>query len=117
MKNSLIFTARIFRNTSFPIVSRPYFNQTREMSKDTVADSIAATKVEYKRLGSSGLRVSVPIFGCMSFGSSKWAPWVIEEDEVCRPYDTISDIVLISKIGTSPAQVRLRQRLEQLGYW
>ena len=39
-------------------------------------------QVEYRRLGKSGLRVSVPILGAMSFGSSKWAPWVIEEAEV-----------------------------------
>ncbi|KAL5506886.1 hypothetical protein ACEPAH_6342 [Sanghuangporus vaninii] len=37
--------------------------------------------VEYRRLGKSGLRVSVPIVGAMSFGSDKWAPWVINEDK------------------------------------
>jgi len=36
--------------------------------------------VEYSRLGNSGLRVSVPILGAMSFGSDKWGPWVINED-------------------------------------
>ncbi|KAK9481593.1 NADP-dependent oxidoreductase domain-containing protein [Lipomyces starkeyi] len=36
--------------------------------------------VEYRKLGSSGLRVSVPILGCMSFGSSEWQPWILEED-------------------------------------
>jgi predicted aldo/keto reductase-like oxidoreductase len=39
------------------------------------------SKAEYRQLGKSGLRVSVPIFGCMSFGSKKWQPWVIEEEE------------------------------------
>ena len=43
--------------------------------------SINATKATYKRLGASGLRVSSPIFGCMSFGSPEWQPWVIEEAE------------------------------------
>ena len=38
-------------------------------------------QVEYRRLGKSGLRVSVPIVGAMSFGSSEWAPWVINEDK------------------------------------
>ena len=38
-------------------------------------------QVEYRRLGKSGLRVSVPIVGAMSFGSSKWLPWVIDEDK------------------------------------
>ncbi|EMD33851.1 hypothetical protein CERSUDRAFT_117380 [Gelatoporia subvermispora B] len=36
--------------------------------------------VEYRQLGKSGLRVSVPILGAMSFGSHEWAPWVIDED-------------------------------------
>jgi len=38
-------------------------------------------QVEYRRVGKSGLRVSVPILGAMSFGSDKWAPWVINEDK------------------------------------
>lgn len=39
------------------------------------------SKAEYRRLGNSGLRVSVPILGAMSIGSSKWQPWVIEEED------------------------------------
>ncbi|KAJ5779899.1 hypothetical protein N7457_007619 [Penicillium paradoxum] len=42
-----------------------------------VAKSLEETKVEYKRLGDSGLRVSVPIVGCMSIGNPEWADWVI----------------------------------------
>ncbi|KAH7342942.1 aldo-keto reductase-like protein [Rhexocercosporidium sp. MPI-PUGE-AT-0058] len=38
-------------------------------------------KMEYARLGNSGLKISKVIFGCMSFGSSKWQEWVIEEAE------------------------------------
>ncbi|ROT37171.1 putative aryl-alcohol protein [Sodiomyces alkalinus F11] len=44
-------------------------------------ESLVNTKPEYRRLGKSGLRISVPIFGCMSFGDKKSMPWVIEEDE------------------------------------
>jgi aryl-alcohol dehydrogenase-like predicted oxidoreductase len=33
------------------------------------------------RLGSSGLKVSRIILGLMSYGSSKWAEWVLEEEE------------------------------------
>ena len=33
--------------------------------KDPVLRSIEATKAEYRRLGKSGLRVSVPILGAM----------------------------------------------------
>jgi hypothetical protein len=32
--------------------------------------SVENSKCEYRRLGSSGLRISVPIFGCMSVRSS-----------------------------------------------
>ncbi|KAH7561741.1 hypothetical protein BM1_02845 [Bipolaris maydis] len=39
------------------------------------------SKAEYRRVGKSGLKVSVPILGAMSIGSSKWQPWVIEEAE------------------------------------
>ncbi|KZP01285.1 Aldo/keto reductase [Calocera viscosa TUFC12733] len=38
-------------------------------------------QVEYRRVGKSGLLVSVPILGAMSFGSDKWAPWVLNEDK------------------------------------
>ena len=34
-------------------------------------------KAEYKQLGKSGLRVSVPILGAMSFGDKRWQPFVI----------------------------------------
>lgn len=43
--------------------------------------SVDATKVDYVQLGSSGLRVSVPILGTMGMGSKKWMPWVMEEEE------------------------------------
>jgi predicted aldo/keto reductase-like oxidoreductase len=39
----------------------------------------AAPKMEYTRLGNSGLKISKVIFGCMSFGSPKWQEWVIDE--------------------------------------
>jgi aryl-alcohol dehydrogenase-like predicted oxidoreductase len=38
------------------------------------------SKVQYRPLGKSGLKVSVPIIGAMSFGTPKWAPWVLEEE-------------------------------------
>ncbi|KAJ4375823.1 hypothetical protein N0V83_001100 [Neocucurbitaria cava] len=41
--------------------------------------SIDKTKVEYASLGSSGLRVSVPIIGGMTLGSSKWEKWALDE--------------------------------------
>ena len=39
------------------------------------------SKAEYKQLGKSGLRVSVPILGAMSIGDKKWQSWVLDEDE------------------------------------
>lgn len=43
--------------------------------------SIETQCAEYKQLGKSGLRVSLPIFGCMSLGDSRWLPWIIDEDK------------------------------------
>ena len=38
------------------------------------------SKAEYRQLGKSGLRVSVPILGAMSIGHKEWQPWVVEEE-------------------------------------
>ncbi|CAG7555706.1 unnamed protein product [Fusarium equiseti] len=40
-------------------------------------------KMEYVRLGNTGLKISKIILGCMSFGSSKWegSPWVLDEED------------------------------------
>ncbi|KAF8643329.1 hypothetical protein AX16_009058 [Volvariella volvacea WC 439] len=38
-----------------------------------------APVVQYKRLGNSGIRVSVPILGTMGIGSPQWVPWVLDE--------------------------------------
>ncbi|CAO2655156.1 Nn.00g102200.m01.CDS01 [Neocucurbitaria sp. VM-36] len=44
---------------------------------ENVSKSLENTKVTYELLGKSGLRVSIPIFGCMSIGNPEWADWVI----------------------------------------
>jgi len=41
--------------------------------------------MEYTRLGSTGLKVSRLCLGAMTYGSKKWRPWVLEEDEA-RPF-------------------------------
>jgi aryl-alcohol dehydrogenase-like predicted oxidoreductase len=41
--------------------------------------------MKYERLGQSGLIVSRICLGCMSYGSSKWRPWVLDEAEA-RPF-------------------------------
>ncbi|KAG9235902.1 aldo-keto reductase-like protein [Amylocarpus encephaloides] len=38
-------------------------------------------KMEYTNLGKSGLKISKVILGAMSFGSSDWQEWVINENE------------------------------------
>jgi len=38
-------------------------------------------KISYVRLGSSGLKVSQIILGCMSYGSPEWQKWVLPEEE------------------------------------
>ncbi|CAZ84859.1 unnamed protein product [Tuber melanosporum] len=42
---------------------------------------MTAQKATYRRLGNSGLSVSVPILGTMGFGTPKWLDWVIEADQ------------------------------------
>jgi aryl-alcohol dehydrogenase-like predicted oxidoreductase len=41
--------------------------------------------MDYVNLGKTGLKVSKLCLGCMSFGSSKWRSWVLEE-EAARPF-------------------------------
>jgi aryl-alcohol dehydrogenase (NADP+) len=36
--------------------------------------------VDYVRLGNTGLKVSRLCLGCMTYGSSKWRPWVLDEE-------------------------------------
>lgn len=49
-------------------------------------------KIEYRQLGKSGLKVSVPIVGAMSFGSPEWAPWVLGEEESIKILQAAWDI-------------------------
>ncbi|EJT79115.1 hypothetical protein GGTG_04204 [Gaeumannomyces tritici R3-111a-1] len=39
------------------------------------------TKCQYRQLGRSGLRVSVPILGCLGFGDPGFLPWALPEDK------------------------------------
>ncbi len=41
--------------------------------------------MEYTNLGSTGVKVSRICLGCMTYGSRKWRPWVLEEEEG-RPF-------------------------------
>ncbi|KAJ7859128.1 Aldo/keto reductase [Mycena olivaceomarginata] len=42
-------------------------------------------KMEYVRLGQSGLKISKIVLGCMSYGNPKWGgSWVLEEEEASK---------------------------------
>ena len=41
--------------------------------------------MDYVRLGTTGLKVSKLCLGCMSYGTPKWRPWVLDE-EASRPF-------------------------------
>ncbi|CAL1699163.1 unnamed protein product [Somion occarium] len=43
--------------------------------------SASIKKVSYVRLGTSGLKVSRVILGCMQYGSSEWQEWVISDEQ------------------------------------
>jgi aryl-alcohol dehydrogenase-like predicted oxidoreductase len=47
---------------------------------ETLKKSLESTKVEYVRLGSSGLRVSWPILGTMAFGAKSLVPWMLDDE-------------------------------------
>ena len=42
------------------------------MADALIQNLLKESKAEYRRLGKSGLKVSVPILGAMSIGSKKW---------------------------------------------
>ncbi|KAI0057909.1 aryl-alcohol dehydrogenase [Artomyces pyxidatus] len=44
----------------------------------------AATDMPYVRLGNSGLKVSRLILGTLSYGDSKYMPWILEEEEAIK---------------------------------
>lgn len=41
--------------------------------------------MEYVRLGSAGLKVSRLCLGMMTYGSSQWRPWILNEEQ-SRPF-------------------------------
>lgn len=84
--------------TPFSLVNRKNSNLAtkaftlRNMSKtslekllrvpESLRESLARTRADYRRLGNCGLRVSNPILGGLHMGSSRWFPWVLNEEKV-----------------------------------
>ena len=56
--------------------------------KKALQQSVESSKAEYRQLGKCGLRISVPIFGAMSFGDPAWQPWVVDEEKVGWPLNS-----------------------------
>mgnify|MGYP000113435209 CR=1 FL=1 len=50
------------------------------MASATAGDSPGLPRMEYVKLGCSGLKVSRLCLGCLTFGSPTWRPWVLESD-------------------------------------
>ncbi|GAA5875521.1 hypothetical protein JCM16303_000654 [Sporobolomyces ruberrimus] len=71
-------------------------------------------KAKYVRLGNSGLKVSLPILGCMSYGDKRWANWVIEGEEALQhlkeAYDLgINSFDTANVYSNGQSEVLLRQ--------
>ena len=50
------------------------------------------TEMDYMQLGRSGLSVSRICLGCMSYGTSKWRPWVLDEADAKPFYKKALDL-------------------------
>ncbi|MFB6069737.1 MAG: aldo/keto reductase [Halanaeroarchaeum sp.] len=48
--------------------------------------------MEYTTLGETGMEVSRIALGCMSFGTSDWRPWVLDEDESVEVIERAIDL-------------------------
>ncbi|KAH6654360.1 NADP-dependent oxidoreductase domain-containing protein [Truncatella angustata] len=60
--------------------------------------SVANSRWEYRRLGNSGLKVSVPIFGCMNFGYPTSLLYSIpEEQDTANRYPKGASEVIVGK--------------------
>src|SRR4051794_5901601 len=49
------------------------------------AHYVREPRVEYVNLGRTGIQVSRLCLGCMTYGTSQWRPWVLDED-ASRPF-------------------------------
>ncbi len=47
--------------------------------------------MQYTTLGTTGVTVSRLCLGCMSYGTSKWRPWVLDEADALPFYKAALD--------------------------
>jgi diketogulonate reductase-like aldo/keto reductase len=71
VSNNWGYTANLF--LKMPAVASRLCRNEEFISEETF--------MEYVSLGNTGLKVSRICLGCMSYGSSKWRDWVLEEPE------------------------------------
>ena len=74
----------------------------------SLKDSLNGSKAQYVQLGQCGLRVSIPILGCMTFGDRRFYPWALEEEDVrgCYflPLYSLKTSQLLCLVHPSPPQ-------------
>lgn len=70
---------------------------------------IDGTKVSYTQLGSSGLKVSVPVLGTMSLGTKKWMDWVVDEEEALQVLQRAWDRGILSVLAIYTSSSNKRQ--------
>ncbi len=61
---------------NFFLTEKVNFNTNNNQFNYTITRTM-----EYTNLGTSGLKISKIVVGCMSFGSKSWSPWAIEDEE------------------------------------
>ncbi|KAF9501765.1 aryl-alcohol dehydrogenase [Pleurotus eryngii] len=58
----------------------------------------APKKMQYVRLGNSGLKISKIVLGCMTYGSPDWQGWVLEEEEAIKHIKFASEAFLLANL-------------------
>jgi len=76
-------------------------------------------KLSYVRLGSSGLKISQIILGCMSYGSPEWQKWVLPEEESIKhikaAYDAgINTFDTANMYSNGLSEINLGKAIKQL---
>src|SRR5664279_5086111 len=69
----------------FPAMPRPSLWRAYERSYDGRNQAKRDDPMDTVRFGKTGMQVSKLCLGCMTYGSTKWREWVLEE-EASRPF-------------------------------